>query len=399
MPAHQDRHAGRPGPVDELAAGRQEPVAGGRDVRGGLALGTVLGAAVAWNLAANLWLPWALYVPGALLLAATLVAVAAKLGGCRWSDLGLDRHDLRRGLTYGVVVAVPVTVVFALGAALPATRVLFQDRRAAGISTAVLLYVAFVRVPLGTVVLEEILFRGVLLGLGLRRWSHMTAVTVSCAAFGLWHVLPARRVTSFTPVLAGLAGGQVGRLSGVVAAVAGTVVAGLVLCWLRLRSRSLLAPALCMPPSTGWAMGSPSSPGALPDRHIRRHQLRAEEGWGRHETGRAPLPRCSPGIDGERQLRDARAEGCARQQPNGPEESITGWTSPGLTKRQVDRGARLQPVRIRPRVSAGLRVRSPGPGSLLISEHRRARWPRNPPSLPRSTRLTSSRSATRNCSV
>jgi uncharacterized protein len=223
---------------------RQEQAASGRGDRAGIALGVVLGAAVTWNLAANLWLPWALYVPGGLLVAAILVGVAVKLGGCRWSDLGLDRHELRRGLAYGAVVALAVTVVLASGAALPATRGLFQDRRAAGISTAVLLYVALVRVPFGTVVLEETLFRGVLLGLGLRRWSQTTAVTVSCLAFGLWHVLPARHVTSFNPVFAGLAGSRLGWVYGVVAAVAGTAVAGLVLCWLRLRSRSLLAPAL-----------------------------------------------------------------------------------------------------------------------------------------------------------
>ena len=139
------------------------------------------------------------------MLAATLVGVAVKFGACRWSDLGLDHHELRRGLAYGCVVAVAVTVVLGLGAALPATRGLFQDRRAEGSSTAMLLYVALVRVPLGTVVLEETLFRGVLLGLGLRRWSQTTAVTVSCLAFGLWHVLPARNVTSFNPVFAGLA--------------------------------------------------------------------------------------------------------------------------------------------------------------------------------------------------
>jgi uncharacterized protein len=204
----------------------------------------VLGAAVAWNLAANLWLPWGLYVPGALLLAATLVGVAVKLGGCRWSDLGLDHHDLRRGLAYGVVGAVTVTVVLGLGVALPATRGLFHDRRAEGISMAVLLYVALVRVPLGTVVLEETLFRGVLLGLGMRRWSQTTAVTVSCLAFGVWHVLPARDVTSFNPVFAHMAGGELDRVYGVAAAVVATAVAGLVLCWLRLRSHSLLAPAL-----------------------------------------------------------------------------------------------------------------------------------------------------------
>ena len=244
MSGHNDQDARLLGGVDELATDRHERVAGGRGARPGITFGVVLGAAVAWNLAANLWLPWAVYVPGALLLAATLVGVAVKLGGCRWSDLGLDPRDLRRGLAYGAVVAVAVTVVLVLGAALPATRGLFQDRRAEGISTAVLLYVALVRVPLGTVVLEETLFRGVLLGLGLRRWSQTTAVVVSSLAFGLWHLLPARHLTTFNPVFAGLASGQLGWVYGMVAAMVGTAGAGLVLCRLRLRSRSLLAPAL-----------------------------------------------------------------------------------------------------------------------------------------------------------
>jgi membrane protease YdiL (CAAX protease family) len=219
VPAHNDQHAGP-------------------------ALGLVLGAAVAWNLAANLWLPWALYVPGALVLAAALAAVAVKVGGCAPRDLGLDRRDLRRGLAYGAAAAAAATVVLALGAALPATRALFQDRRAEGISTAVMLYVALVRVPLGTVLLEETLFRGVLLALGLRRWSQAAAVAASSLAFGLWHVLPARHVTTLNPVFAGLAGGPTARVLGVVAAVVATAAAGVVLCWLRLRSRSLLAPAL-----------------------------------------------------------------------------------------------------------------------------------------------------------
>lgn len=230
--------------VDEPAVGPSERVAGGGGARTGLALGVVLAVAVAWNLAANLWLPWALYVPGALVTAAALIGVAVKVGGCRRSDLGMDLRSIRRGLAYGAVAGAAVAVVLVLGAVLPATRGLFQDRRAEGATTAVLLYVAFVRVPLGTVVLEETLFRGVLLGLGLRRWSPATAVTVSCLAFGLWHVLPARHVTSFNPVFADLGGGRTGWVYGVVAAVVATAVAGVAFCWLRLRSRSLLAPVL-----------------------------------------------------------------------------------------------------------------------------------------------------------
>jgi uncharacterized protein len=222
-------------------AARDRP---GRRPRAGVALALVLAVATAWNLAANLWLPAALYVPGALAVASALIAVAVRVGGCAPADLGLDRRDAARGLRWGAVAAAAAAAVLVAGAALPATRGLFEDRRAERASPAALAYVAGVRVPFGTVALEETLFRGVLLGLGLRRWPRRTAVAVSCLAFGLWHVLPARALTTFNPVVAGAAGGPGGRVLGVVAAVAGTALAGLVFCWLRLRARSLLAPAL-----------------------------------------------------------------------------------------------------------------------------------------------------------
>jgi uncharacterized protein len=229
--------ASGPGPGNGRAAAER----GGRQRR---ALALVLAVAVVWNLTANLWLPAALYVPVAVLAATTLVLLAVRVGGCTAGDLGLDRRDAGRGLAVGLVAAAAVAAALAVGAALPATRALFEDRRAEGASVVAVLYLALVRVPLGTVVLEETLFRGVLLGLGLRRWSRRAAVAASSAAFGLWHVLPARGVTSFNPVTEGLAGAPAGRALGVAAAVVATALAGVVFCWLRLRSRSLLGPAL-----------------------------------------------------------------------------------------------------------------------------------------------------------
>ena len=204
----------------------------------------VLAVAVVWNLVANLWLPRALYVPGAVATAALLVAVAVRVGGASAAELGLGRRDLGRGLAWGAATAAAVAVVLVLGAAWPATRGLFEDRRTESASAAAVLYLALVRVPLGTVLLEETLFRGVLLGLGRRRWSPAAAAAVAVAAVGGEHVLPARQVTSFNPVTEGLAGDPATQVLGVAAAVAGTALAGLVFCWLRLRSGSLLAPAL-----------------------------------------------------------------------------------------------------------------------------------------------------------
>jgi CAAX protease family protein len=59
-----------------------------------------------------------------------------------------------------------------------------------------LAYHACVRIPLGTVVLEEVAFRSVLPALAARRYGISGGVLIASALFGLWHVL--RRSASST---------------------------------------------------------------------------------------------------------------------------------------------------------------------------------------------------------
>lgn len=221
--------------------------------RFGLALGLVLTLAVAGNTATNLLIPSPLYVPAALLLAVLAVLVAVRVGGCNARDLGLDREHLGRGLRLGAAAAAVLVVVLIVVAALPATRDLFADRRVDQHSVTLLLYHTLVRIPLGTVVLEETLFRGALLGLALRRWSPPVAVAFSSVLFGLWHLLPARGVSGFNPVVATATQGTLRHGLAIILAVAATALAGAVFCWLRLRARSLAAPAMLHLASNGLA--------------------------------------------------------------------------------------------------------------------------------------------------
>jgi membrane protease YdiL (CAAX protease family) len=105
-------------------------------------------------------------------------------------------------------------------------------------------YQVVVRIPLGTVVLEEVAFRGVLLGLITRRAGLRAGVVWSSALFGLWHVLPSMGLDGVNPVADGVFDGSTGAVLAVVAAVVGTGLAGLVFTFLRLRSGSLVAPML-----------------------------------------------------------------------------------------------------------------------------------------------------------
>ena len=173
---------------------------------------------------------------------AVLLLVLARSAGLRADDVGLGRRSWRRGATYAVVCVAGVAVVYVVAALLPATRSAFLDERY-GHSPGAAVLTAFVVVPLGTVVFEEVAFRGVLWGLLCVASGPARATLVSSGLFGLWHVLPSLRLNRVNPAIADLVGaGRAGQILAVVGAVLFTAVAGALLCELRRRSGSLLAP-------------------------------------------------------------------------------------------------------------------------------------------------------------
>jgi uncharacterized protein len=97
-----------------------------------------------------------------------------------------------------------------------------------------------VRVPFGTVLWEEIAFRGVLLAALLRILPVRTAVAAAAVVFGIWHIRPTLGALAAND----LADGPVLRLLAVLLACTGTAAAGVLFSWLRLRSGSLVAPVL-----------------------------------------------------------------------------------------------------------------------------------------------------------
>lgn len=185
--------------------------------------------------------------PGTGLVAGPVVALILVLLGRRaglsWHDLGLSRRTLLPGLKYAVGAVAAVAVVYAVGAAVPATRTAFQDVRY-HLHLSAALVTAFVVVPLGTVLLEEIAFRGVLMGLVNRHRGAFWASLTSSMLFGLWHILPSLRLHRANEAVGSVLGtGPIGQVLAVAGAVGFTALAGLLLCELRRRSGSLLAAA------------------------------------------------------------------------------------------------------------------------------------------------------------
>jgi len=191
-------------------------------------------------LAFSAWgVPPAWYVPVNLLATIGLLWLARNITLAP-GELGLEREHASTGMRWGLVAGLVVSVVLVLGAAIPATRPLFDDARAAGIGPGLLAYRALIRIPLGTVLLEEVAFRAVLLAAWRRAASLPVAVIGSSVVFGLRHVRPAIDLLIANDV----ATDGPARILAVFGAVAGTTVAGIAFCWLRIKSGSLLAPVL-----------------------------------------------------------------------------------------------------------------------------------------------------------
>lgn len=173
---------------------------------------------------ANLGFTAAMVLVGAVALALTRV------------ELGL-RGEFSDTLLPAAIVAVFGLVVFALARSRHAR--LIADKRVAGLRGNELAFHVLVRIPLGTAVTEEVVFRGVLFA----AWraagmSSVGAAACTSIAFGLWHIAP-------TIIGVKMNDADASRQRLVVAilgAVVLTTIVGLGLTWLRLETGGLIAP-------------------------------------------------------------------------------------------------------------------------------------------------------------
>ena len=191
------------------------------------------------------------WLPVSLLTAA--LALIAWATGATLADLGLERQDLRSGVLYGAGAFGVVLLVLVVAAVIPTTNGFLHDSRAQ-ISGSRLLYELGVSILLLTAIPEEFAFRGVLLGSALRLWGPWRASLITSVLFGLWHILPTLHTMKDNRAVAVASASIAGQSLVVAGSVAVTFVAGLIFCWLRLRSRSLIAPIMAHVATNGLAL-------------------------------------------------------------------------------------------------------------------------------------------------
>lgn len=203
------------------------------------ALAGLVAVAAAYNNALNLVrpsAPTAQYVVGNTAAAAAMV-IAGRRMGLDAAAMGLSRAQWRGGAAWAAGSVATVGALVAAVAAMPATTGLLDDRRAEMEPAEFWRWIGL-RIPLGTVLLEEVTFRGVLYGALGSRWCQPAAAAGSSAVFGLWHVVPAMRTLEINVPGAASRAKAAAAASG----VAATTLAGMALCVLRERSGGILAP-------------------------------------------------------------------------------------------------------------------------------------------------------------
>ena len=204
-------------------------------------VGAVLGVLVLLNLMNNRWREhW--YVRTCVAGALVLLGIGL-LDRQSWAAMGLGPGTYLTGLLWAAGCVLAVLVGYLVAVALPFTRKFFYDERGGEQSAFELFRNALVVVPFGTVLLEEVAFRGVLLAMVSARYGVAWGVAVSSVVFGLWHILPSLVMhESNAGVAATIGTGTRAQVTSVVLSVVGTAIAGVLFCMLRIWSGSLLAP-------------------------------------------------------------------------------------------------------------------------------------------------------------
>ena len=165
----------------------------------------------------------------------TVIAAAGAIG-LDHRDVGLGWEHLADGLRVGALAFACVALIVAIAVS-PLSPLTVTDDRV-DISSGELLLRAAIVIPVGTVLFEELLFRGVLHNLLRSQLDLMHATVIGAAFFGAWHLAP----VWFRYTDAGIFDPE--RLAALAGTFVATFTAGLGFLWLRHRAQHLAAPIL-----------------------------------------------------------------------------------------------------------------------------------------------------------
>ena len=183
-----------------------------------------------------------------ILLNIGIAFVAIMLG----FGFGLTLSEMGMGLSYvikGILIALALSAIITIGtliiAVIPSFRRFFLGENLAHAKGPLIMFEAAIRIPFSTALIEEVLFRGVLLGLLLTHYDTLTALIYASVVFGLWHIFPTIASLEQNDAAAIIVGKKRSRQAiGIFGAVTVTAIAGMLFGYARILANSILAPWL-----------------------------------------------------------------------------------------------------------------------------------------------------------
>lgn len=201
----------------------------------------LVGVLVAYNVIINKYLEEKWQLLFSLVLSTTVIWWVVRFSDITLGSIGAHLGAIIPGLIYGTAAYAIISIVIASTVFVPLAKGFLNDKRVIRLNTRQFLYKTLINLPVATVFLEEVVFRGVMLALLMQDFSTIHSVLISSLLFGLWHVLPA-----YTSVVTNdsLKTMKKPALPVVAGTVFITFLAGIGFSWLRLASGSLVAPML-----------------------------------------------------------------------------------------------------------------------------------------------------------
>lgn len=167
------------------------------------------------------------------------------IGGLSLNAMGFNWSSLPKSMLVGFCIGLPlVTTIYAVSRH-PKFMPHFLETARHNRKKSSVLYDLGFRVPFGTAFSEEVLFRGVLLGMLLPHYGFVGGTLIASLAFGLWHIAPTIANISASRAAREILGTPPPRhFSSVAGAVFTTTLAGMGFSALRIYTGNLFAPWL-----------------------------------------------------------------------------------------------------------------------------------------------------------
>lgn len=209
-----------------------------------------------YGIAVSIYIPKKYYSYSNILIGLGSIVYGVVLG-LSGASMGLSPGNLAKDALLVAGIACVIVVVLFIINLIPPVHRLFTDAPSKRFTKRGAAHELLFRIPFGTALSEEIIFRGVLLGILLKDTTKLSALFIAAIAFGLWHIIPTLQTVRANDAFKTIIGdGWQHHVFSIVVTVLVTSVAGFVFGWLRILTGSLLVPWALHTLANGFSIGN-----------------------------------------------------------------------------------------------------------------------------------------------